>query len=146
MKLGSMGISERMWVCVCGKETEMEWSVWEWELKDQNLWLPFAVTQRHTLTLKNPDYLLSAESTGIVVPLWMLFLPVGSLWVSQWRPQEFPLLSLHQILLKPTNDWDYTVASSPSSRSINGIQQCPDSETKLAAPVIIIIITWYKKL
>lgn len=67
-------------------------SVWDWERKDYILWLPFAVTQRQTASLKNLDYFLSVESTKTVVPLWTPLLPVGSFWVSQWRPLDSPLL------------------------------------------------------
>jgi len=87
-------------------------------------------THTHTHRLNNPDYRPSVESSGTVVPLWPRFLPVGSLWASQWRPLESPLLWQHQILFKPTNDWDYTAASSASARSTSDIQPRPHPETK----------------
>lgn len=52
------------------------------------------ITARHAhrRALKNPDYLVSVESSRTAMPLWLLFFPVGSLWVSQWRPLESLLL------------------------------------------------------
>lgn len=116
-------------VCVCIKKGEGGMQICSCcQLSNKDLHKP----------QKSPDCLLSAGSSGTVLPLWVPLFPVGLHRVSQWRPLESPLLWLHQILLKPTNDWDYTVASSPSPHSASHVQQHPAVE--FSAPVIIIII------
>lgn len=106
MRLGSMGTKDRMYMCPCVCVCENGGTQICGRCQHSN-------KDTHP-EKKNLDCLLSRGSSGTVVPLWPLLFPDGFLWVLQRRLLESPLLLLHQILLKPTNDWDYTVASSPS--------------------------------
>ena len=86
MRQGSMGTREGMYVCVIDRERGREMGGMQicscCQLSDKDL---------HKLK-KSPDYLPSAGSSGIALPLWVLFNFIGLHWVSQWRPPQSSLL------------------------------------------------------